>query len=80
MLSAIFGAWVHILIDALYQSEVLLFRPSRLANPLRLFSRRKVDFFCVICFLTAFAVYAWILAKKPKKFQEQPEKRLEISQ
>ena len=80
--SGILGAWTHILIDALYQSEVLLFWPSRLANPLCLFSRRKVDLLCVLCFLAAFVVYIWILAKKPKKMQEQieKEKRLEMSQ
>jgi len=68
--SGIFGAWVHILIDALYQSDVMLFWPSRLANPLRLFGRRKIDLFSVLCFLAAFFVYIWILAKKPKKMQE----------
>jgi len=65
--SGILGAWVHIFTDSLYQSEVLLFWPSRLANPLRLFSRRKVDLLCTLCFLAAFAVYIWILAKKPKE-------------
>ncbi len=82
ILSGILGAWVHIFIDALYQSEVLLFWPSRLANPLCLFSRRKVDLLCVFCFLAAFAVYIWILAKRSKKMQGQleKEKRLEISQ
>ncbi len=70
--SGIFGAWVHILTDGLYQSDVRLFWPSRLANPLRLFGRRKVDLLCVLCFLAAFIVYIWILAKKPKKMQAQP--------
>ena len=70
ILSGIFGAWGHILIDALYQSDVLLFWPSRLANPLCLFSRRKVDLLCVLCFIAAFVVYIWILAKRSKKIQE----------
>jgi membrane-bound metal-dependent hydrolase YbcI (DUF457 family) len=72
--SGIFGAWAHIFIDALYQSDVMLFWPSRLANPLRLFGRRKVDLLCVLCFLAAFVVYIWILAKRPKKILEQLEK------
>ena len=71
ILSGILGAWAHILTDALYQSDVMLFWPSRLANPLRLFGRRKVDLFSVLCFLAAFVVYIWILAKKPRKKQAQ---------
>jgi hypothetical protein len=68
--SGILGAWIHILTDGLYRSDVPLFWPTRLANRLNLFSRRKVDLLCVLCFLAAFVVYIWILAKKPKKMQE----------
>jgi hypothetical protein len=65
--SGIIGAWVHILIDGLYRSDVRLFWPSKLINPLNRFSKREVELFCVLCFIAAFAVYIRILAKKPKK-------------
>jgi len=80
--SGILGAWVHILTDGLYRSNARLFWPTNLTNPLTRFSRREVDFLCVLCFLAAFVVYIWILGKKPKKKQAQleKEKRLEIGQ
>ena len=67
IVSAIFGAWVHVLIDGLYRSDVRLFWPSKLTNPLARFSKGEVGFLCVMCFIAAFVVYVWILAKKPKK-------------
>jgi len=68
--SGILGAWVHILTDGLYRSNVRLFWPSKLTNPLTRFSRREVDLLCVLCFIAAFVVYIWILAKRSKKIQE----------
>lgn len=68
--SGILGAWVHILTDGLYRSDVRLFWPLKLANPLTRSSRRDLDFLCVLCFLVAFVIYIWILAKKLKKIQE----------
>jgi hypothetical protein len=67
ILSGIFGAWVHLLTDGLYRSNVRLFWPIKLANPLTRFSRREVDLLCVLCFIAAFVVYIWILAKRSKK-------------
>ena len=68
--SGIFGAWIHVLIDGLYRSDVRLFWPIKLTNPLARFSKGEVELFCVLCFLAAFVVYIWILSKKPKKMRE----------
>ena len=68
--SGIFGAWVHILTDGLYRSDVRLFWPFKLANPLSRYSKSEVELLCVLCFLAAFVVYIWILAKRSKKIQE----------
>ena len=65
--SGILGAWVHILTDGLYRSNARLFWPAELTVRFARFSRREIDFLCVLCFLAAFIVYVWILAKKPKK-------------
>ena len=67
--SGIFGTWVHILIDSLYQSDIKLFWPSKLTNPLFVLNRREIDFLLILCLIAAFVVYICVL-KSQKRCRE----------
>jgi len=59
--SGIFGTWVHIFVDSLYQSDINLFWPCKLTNLSFGFNRRLVDFFLILCFIAAFIIYIYVL-------------------
>jgi membrane-bound metal-dependent hydrolase YbcI (DUF457 family) len=81
IIAGILGAWLHVSIDAIYHYDVELFWPikaRKLAHPLwRLFSRNmaenmdQVEFWCLVCFVGAAALYilavrSFMKAKKVK--------------
>ena len=62
--SGILGTWVHILIDSLYQSDTNLFWPVKLKKQSFRFNRRLVDFLLILCFISAFVVYLYVLKRQ----------------
>jgi membrane-bound metal-dependent hydrolase YbcI (DUF457 family) len=73
--SGIFGTWVHIFIDSLYQSDIKLFWPSKLIHPSFRFNRREIDFLLILCFIAAFVVYMCILKRQKNLGNEKNVKR-----
>jgi hypothetical protein len=67
--SGILGTWVHIFIDSLYQSDIKLFWPNKLTNPLFVLNRRAVDFLLILCFIAVFVFYICML-KSQKRYRE----------
>jgi membrane-bound metal-dependent hydrolase YbcI (DUF457 family) len=67
IVSGVLGAWLHVVVDAIYHYDVQLFWPSKarnLAHPLwRLFSRSlaqnmdRVEFWCLVCFIGVAILY-----------------------
>ena len=59
--SGVLGAWLHVLLDAIYHYDVQLFWPSKvkeLQRPLwRLIGREELKFLCVIAFAGAVILY-----------------------
>jgi len=72
VISGILGVWLHVLIDAVFHRDVLLFWPNR-ARPLYgLISREQVQLICLVFFVPAFILYAftvvsYVKKKKPKR-------------
>jgi hypothetical protein len=52
-LSGLLGAWLHVLIDGLYRSNVVLFWPSTLSNPFCRFDKVQVETACLIMLVIA---------------------------
>lgn len=52
-LSGLLGAWLHVLVDGLYRSNVVLFWPSTVANPLCRFNKVQVETACFIALIIA---------------------------
>jgi len=67
IIAGVLGAWLHVVIDAIYHYDVQLFWPNKsrnLARPLwRLLSRNsaenmaRVEFWCLVCFIGAAILY-----------------------
>jgi hypothetical protein len=84
IISGVLGAWVHVVIDAIYHYDVELFWPSKarkLAHPLwRLFSKninenhQQVEFWCLMCFVGAAVLYilAVLSFMKAKEVKDKP--------
>jgi len=62
--SGILGTWVHILIDSLYQSDTNLFWPVKLTKQSFRFNRRLLDILLILCFISAFVVYLYVLKRQ----------------
>jgi len=58
IISGILGVWCHVIIDAIYHPDVLIFWPSN-ATPLHgLISQQQVEIACAIFFIPAIILYA----------------------
>ena len=74
--SGIAGAWLHILVDGLYRSDVVLFWPFRIGNPLCRFGKSGVEqaclFLCIAAPLLYLAAAAWTFLRRrpPGNVQE----------
>ena len=85
IVSGVLGAWLHVVIDAIYHYDVQLFWPSKarkLARPLwRLFSRsmrenmEQVEFWCLVCFVGAAILYV-LAVRSFMKAKEVKDKSL----
>lgn len=72
ILSGMLGAWVHILVDGLYRSNVVLFWPSRIRNPLCRYDKTEVETFCIVLGVAAFALYGIIRHSRTAKKEIRP--------
>jgi membrane-bound metal-dependent hydrolase YbcI (DUF457 family) len=72
LISGVLGAWLHILIDAVYHWDVRLFWPSNAKPLFALMSQRQVEAVCLACFVPAFIVYAIAVLSSIQK--DRPKK------
>jgi len=74
IVSGFLGVWCHVIIDAIYHSDVNIFWPSN-ATPLHgLISKRQVEIACAIFFIPAIILYvisAVSYAKRKSAHQEK---------
>ena len=67
VISGIFGVWLHVLIDAFYHWDVLIFWPSRVRPLYGLISRGQVKLMCLAFFVPAIIVYVFAAVLFVKK-------------
>ena len=74
VISGALGAWLHVIIDAIYHWEVRIFWPSK-ATPLwRLLTHTQVIFICIVCLLATLVLYAIVYVTYTK--QSKAEKAI----
>lgn len=67
VVSGLLGVWLHVLIDAIYHRDVLIFWPSRVKPLFGLISRGQVKLVCLGFFIAAAIAYAFTVASYLKK-------------
>ncbi len=67
LISGVLGTWLHLLIDAFYHWDVLLFWPSKAIPLYGLISREQVKLVCLAFFIPAALAYAFTVASYVKK-------------
>ncbi|MDD5327860.1 MAG: hypothetical protein PHY02_08625 [Phycisphaerae bacterium] len=67
VVSGVLGVWLHVVIDALYHWDVLIFWPSKVRPLWRLMSQWQVKIWCVVFFVAAVIVYLFTAASYVKQ-------------
>jgi hypothetical protein len=67
LISGVLGIWFHLLIDAVYHSDMHLFWPSRITPLYAFLNEHQVKAVCLACFIPAFIVYAIIVLSSIQK-------------
>ncbi|MHC4461743.1 MAG: hypothetical protein ACYS6W_16955 [Planctomycetota bacterium] len=67
LISGVFGAWFHVIVDAVYHWDVQMFWPSN-AKPLHaLLTREQINIICTIFFIPAVILYILVVIAFVKK-------------
>jgi len=72
LLSGVLGAWLHVLFDGFYRTNVVLFWPSRFPNPLCRFDKTDVETACWILFLIGGAAFAFFALSRKDSSPSKP--------
>ena len=74
LLSAVLGAWLHVLIDAIYHYDVRIFWPANTRPLYKLLTHPQLKTLCLAFFAAAFIAYLCIVASNLKQSKADKDK------